>query len=69
MNLGQNLKTVREQYKISQNQLAKRTQIKQQNISRWENNQNLPNIIDCVKLADFYGITIDELIGRDFIKN
>jgi transcriptional regulator with XRE-family HTH domain len=49
--------------------LAKLTGIKQQNISRWENNKAIPSIENCEILADFYGITIDELIGRDEIKN
>ena len=35
-------------------------------ISAWENNANLPNIDFCVQLADFYGISLDELVGRDF---
>ncbi len=34
-------------------------------ISTWENNVNLPSIDCCVRLADFYGISIDELIGRE----
>lgn len=25
----------------------------------------MPNIDFCVRLADFYGITLDELVGRD----
>ena len=33
-------------------------------ISRWEAGVNLPSIADLVTLADFYRITLDELIGR-----
>lgn len=62
---GKELKAHREKLNLSQCELAKRTGIKQQNISRWEKNQNYPSIDLCEKLADFYGITIDELIGRD----
>ncbi|MDE7256758.1 MAG: helix-turn-helix transcriptional regulator, partial [Clostridia bacterium] len=36
-----------------------------QNIGRWESGEVLPNIDFCVKLADFYGVTLDELVGRD----
>lgn len=42
------------------------TGISNQNLSRWERGEVLPNIDFCVQLADFYGITLDELVGRDF---
>lgn len=65
---GTEIKYQREINGYSQRDLAQRTGIKQQNISRWENNQAIPSIENCEILADFYGITIDELIGRDQIK-
>ena len=65
-NYGEALKYQRESKEMNQSQLARATGIKQQNISSWENNENLPNIDFCVQLADFYGISLDELVGRDF---
>ena len=64
-NIGTALKQQREISELTQNQLAKATGISQQNISRWERNEKIPSILFCCQLADFYGITIDELIGRD----
>ena len=64
-NYGLEFKYQREINGYSQRDLAKLTGIKQQNISRWENNQAIPSIENCEILADFYGITVDELIGRD----
>ena len=64
MNYGESLKYHREQANLSQRQLAKEIGISQGNISRWESGEILPNIDFCVKLAEFYGITVDELIGR-----
>lgn len=61
---GQELQQQRIIYGISQSELSRKTGIKQANISRWENNQAIPSIEHCEMLADFYGITIDELIGR-----
>lgn len=66
LNYGENLKIQRKQYGISQLELAKRTGISQQNINRWEKGTVIPNIDFCVKLADFYGISLDELVGRYF---
>lgn len=64
MNYGESLKFIRESNELTQMKLAKRTGISQQNISRWEKNQRLPNIDFCVQLANFYDISLDELIGR-----
>lgn len=63
--IGKALKEHRERADLNQSQLAKVTGIKQQNISRWENGTHIPNIIDCIKLANFYGISIDYLIGYE----
>lgn len=68
INFGEELKYHRQKANLSQLDLAKRINTSQQNISRWEKNEVEPSISFCVLLADFYGITIDELIGRD-IKN
>lgn len=62
---GETLKYHREQLGISQLELAKRIGTSHQNIGRWERGEVLPNIDFCVKLANFYGISLDELIGRD----
>lgn len=64
MNYGEALKYQRESAELSQLELANKTGISHQNINRWEKGEVLPNIDFCVKLADFYGISLDELIGR-----
>lgn len=64
INYGKNLKEQREQNGLSQKRLAEMVGTSHQNINRWENNTVLPNIDFCVRLADYYGITLDELIGR-----
>ena len=66
MTVGEALREKRIERGKSQVQLAKETGISQQNISRWEKGQMLPSIEFCIALADYYGITLDELVGRDF---
>ena len=61
---GEALKYQREQHGYTQHALAKATGLNQQMISWWEAGKGLPNIDFCVRLAEFYGITVDELIGR-----
>ncbi|MDE7297171.1 MAG: helix-turn-helix transcriptional regulator [Clostridia bacterium] len=49
---------------LTQTELAKATGLKQQMISHWEAHKGLPNIDFCVRLAEFYNISLDELVGR-----
>lgn len=62
---GEELKYHRQKAKLSQQDLAKRINTSQQNISRWENNEVEPGISFCVALADYYSISLDELVGRE----
>lgn len=68
LDYGQAFKYQREINKKTLLQVEKETGISNANLSRWENNKILPNIDFCVKLADYYGITLDELVGRDYGK-
>ena len=61
-NYGEALKYQREVAKLTQPELAQKIGTSQQNISRWERNEVIPNIDFCVQLANFYGISIDELL-------
>ena len=61
---GNEFKYQRQKANLSQLDLAKLINTSQQNISRWENNEVDPGISFCVALADYYGISLDELIGR-----
>ena len=38
-------------------------------ISFWENGVNVPNVRDVWKMADEFGMSIDELIGRVFYED
>ncbi len=58
------IKELRKGSGISQSFLALSTGIKQANLCRWEKGINRPNIVDCWKLADFFGVTIDYLVGK-----
>lgn len=64
-NYGEAIKYQRELAGISILELSQKIGTSHQNISRWERGEVMPSIDFCVKLADFYGISLDELIGRD----
>ena len=66
---GEILKKERIGRNLTQKQVADAIHISQQAISFYENNVNEPSISICEKLADYYGISIDELIGHEVKKN
>lgn len=59
------LKELREEKNISQETLARATQTSQRNIGRWENGDNEPSYKQLIKIADFFNVTIDYLVGRE----
>lgn len=67
-NYGEALRYQRETAGLSKLELANKLNTSHQNISRWERGEVVPSILFCEQLADFYGISIDELIGHE-IKN
>lgn len=65
-NYGEYLRHERTIRNLSQAQIAKAIDVNQSAISFYERNINIPRIDIIERLADFYEITIDELIGRDY---
>ena len=65
MSYGEELKYQRQKTKLSQRELAEKIHTSQQNISHWEKDEVAPNITFCIALAEFYDISIDELVGRE----
>ena len=63
---GKAIKSIRLSNGLSQSQLAKETGIPQNTISWIESDKGIANIFQIVKLADYYGISVDEFIDRDF---
>ncbi len=60
------LKELREEKKISQNKLSKELNINVMTYNGWENEKVEPNINTLCKLADYYQVSLDYLVGRDF---
>lgn len=68
--LGENLKQLRKQHKISQAELAKQLFVSQQAVARWETNSSIPSLETLSKLATLFSVSIDYLLGRsDILKS
>ncbi len=55
---------LRKEKNFSQRQLAKEIGTSQANLSRWEQGINIPSIMECWKIADFFDVSIDVVCGR-----
>lgn len=62
--IGKQLKKLREEQEISQQELADYLTISRQTISKWELGKSLPDIENVVRIADYFNISVDVLIGR-----
>ena len=63
MIIGNNIKRIRQNKGVTQEQLGDIIGVTGQAISKWENGSALPDIQVLPKLADYFGISIDELMG------
>lgn len=59
-----NIAELRKNAKLSQRQLASIIGTSQANLSRWEQGLNEPSVVECWRIADFFGVSIDYLCGR-----
>ena len=65
MTLGQRIAQYRKQLTITQDALAQRLGVTNQAVSKWESDQCCPDVTLLPKIADIFGITIDQLFGRE----
>ena len=65
MNIGQKILELRMQKGIMQEDLAAELGATAAAVSKWENGYTLPDILMLCALADFFGVTTDELLGRN----
>ena len=56
------LKKLRKQNRITQRNLAEALHISQTSVSKYERGETEPDLEMVIKMADFFGVTIDEFI-------
>lgn len=65
MELGSNIKELRKQKGLRQEQLAEAMGVSTASVSKWETNQSYPELTLLAELADFFEVSIDTLIGHN----
>lgn len=64
-NFARNLYSLRKAKKLSQAQLAADLNYTHKAISKWENKETLPDITTFKNIAEYFDITLDQLIGKE----
>ena len=59
------LKNLRKERRMTQGSLAKVFHISQTSVSKYETGESLPDLETVVKMADFFGVSLDEFVIRD----
>ena len=59
-----NLSLLRKEKNMEQKALAKLLGVSEQTISRWGNNVVEPDIKSLIKIANYFDVTTDYLLGR-----
>lgn len=62
MTLGEKICTLRTGKGLSQEDLAAKLEVSRQSVSKWETGQSVPDLEKIIKLADLFGVNVDELV-------
>lgn len=62
--IGQTIRDLRKQRKMSQTELAKILHVSQQTVTAWETGKAEPSSSTISNLADYFNVTTDYLLGR-----
>ena len=62
--LGNNIKELRKNKRMTQKDLAEAMRVSQQTVGAWETERAIPGAYTLSDLADYFNVTTDYLLGR-----
>lgn len=66
MTIGKQIQLLRKQKSVTQEMLASEMGVSVAAVSKWETGNSMPDIIMLCTLADYFKVSTDELLGRNF---
>jgi len=63
--IGQFIKKIREENKLTQKELADKLGVTYQAVSKWENGKNVPDISILKEMSKMFNIDIDEILDGE----
>ena len=65
MNLKDNLKRLRKEHNLSQEDLAEKLGVSRQSVSKWESGQAYPEMDKVLQICQLFNLNIDELLNQN----
>ena len=62
--IAENLKVMRQKYGYTLESLAEIITVSRQTVAKWESGDSHPDIVNCIKLANLYKVSLDELVNK-----
>ena len=60
--IHENLLELRKRFHFSQEEVAERIGVSRQAVAKWETGETVPDLPNCVALAELYDVTLDDLV-------
>lgn len=64
MSLGENLKILRKNSNLTQEELANKLSVTKQAVYKWETNKCYPDLENLISISKLYNVTIDEMLNN-----
>lgn len=65
MNIAENIKRLRKQHNLSQEQLAEKLNVSRQSVSKWESGLAYPEMDKVLQICKMFNVNIDDLFNQD----
>ena len=62
MDFGKQIRQIRKDAKLTQEQMAAKLKVSRQAVSTWENNKNLPDLEMIITISRVFGLSLDQLM-------
>lgn len=59
-----NLRKLRKRNKYTQEEIADKIGVSRQAVAKWERGETVPDISNCLALAELYEVTLDDLVNH-----
>jgi len=66
--LNENIKLLRTNFNLNQVEFANKLGVSKQCVSNWENDNVQPSIEMLIKIADFFNVSTDYILGKENLK-
>lgn len=63
--INMNLIALRKRFHMTQEEVAEKINVTRQAIAKWEKGESVPDMDNCIALADLFQVSVDELVRHD----